>query len=487
MVRLDDLVKSLLFARCRPGRVTLVLVRDFGTGGADAQSARGLSDEARTVASRLGRLLRARRLRPVVVVSEALAPSLVTAATVAAAAGYEGPVLVAEAGGVDALFRPLSETPANGGLALLVGGEAAIAACLEASGDTRGRLPPGGAAIVALPRWPEQLVDLAAAREVELLRPRARASRAGARSGGSKWLSLQGTETAGEAAIETLEDRFERTLRCVSALTEDSSWEDREPVRRLRVAVRRSQAALRVYRDLLPRRAADDVRRLLRRLRRSAGAVRDLDVAIGCLEARVTAASAAVFLASMREQRSLARRELAQVVATMQRDGGLVRAMSALQLKTRRRAAAAPALRSPLRDWAATAIDQERQRFLRLAAGPVGDTWDAASLHGLRLATKKLRYAIEILADVLAPSVRISAYPLLEALQDRLGAACDHDAALLVLERVGARKSDSAGEAAGGAGLVDVECELFESARREVAEWWTPDRRESLRAALAGA
>ncbi|MCW5980084.1 MAG: CHAD domain-containing protein [Bryobacteraceae bacterium] len=62
-----------------------------------------------------------------------------------------------------------------------------------------------------------------------------------------------------------------------------SKGADEEAVHDLRVAIRRFDETLSIFRALVPRKAARKIRRRLRDIRKSAGEVRDRDIALGFL------------------------------------------------------------------------------------------------------------------------------------------------------------------------------------------------------------
>ncbi len=53
------------------------------------------------------------------------------------------------------------------------------------------------------------------------------------------------------------------------------------------------------------------------------------------------------------------------------------------------------------------------------------DTGDYDHLHQIRIAGKRLRYAMEVFADCFAPAFRDEMYPAVEQMQDLLGSAND--------------------------------------------------------------
>ena len=98
-----------------------------------------------------------------------------------------------------------------------------------------------------------------------------------------KWINdLEAGTPLPEAARLVLEVR----LRVVADHLPRAMHEaDRDPehVHQLRVATRRADAALRIFRPCLPRKVYKEARRRLRTIRRAAGAARDWDVFLASL------------------------------------------------------------------------------------------------------------------------------------------------------------------------------------------------------------
>src|SRR5438874_12397589 len=93
-----------------------------------------------------------------------------------------------------------------------------------------------------------------------------------------KWIDgLTPGMPVAEAAKVVLAARF-AVVRHFLPLASEKPHEDVEHVHQLRVATRRSAAALRVFADALPRKLLKQTKRTLRRLRRAAGDARDCDV-----------------------------------------------------------------------------------------------------------------------------------------------------------------------------------------------------------------
>src|SRR5262245_3086583 len=103
-----------------------------------------------------------------------------------------------------------------------------------------------------------------------------------------KWIAGLSSETpVSKAAREVLAVRLDAVNQTGGQAVE--AFTDPEAVHKLRVATRRARAALDMFAGALPRKALRRGRKTLRKLRRAAGAVRNLDVllaAIGELPAR---------------------------------------------------------------------------------------------------------------------------------------------------------------------------------------------------------
>jgi CHAD domain-containing protein len=206
------------------------------------------------------------------------------------------------------------------------------------------------------------------------------------------------------------------------AMNEASS--DTEYVHQLRVGTRRADAALRIFAPCLPEKVWRHARRRLRGIRRAAGAARDLDVfAIHILERQQNQPA--------REQpgldyllgHTLGQREIAQteLVAAGQCNGhdfddflrDLVVAVCAPPDGSA--AATLIVLARPLLSNLLHALDEKA----------AGDLTDYPHLHEVRIAGKRLRYAMEVFAPCFGPAFRQAVYPTIEDMQEILGLAND--------------------------------------------------------------
>jgi CHAD domain-containing protein len=197
-----------------------------------------------------------------------------------------------------------------------------------------------------------------------------------------------------------LADLDERFANLTLAARRVRDQADDDAVHDLRVASRRLIAAGDVWQDALRRGPAQALRRRLRRLRRRAGVVRDLEVHVARLRA-------------LRDALTGPPRELAAYAL-----GGLEPQAAVAVERIRRRlrpsslSRFAPRYARAMRDlrerpedafvsaMAARAELERRSTQARIALRPAIDSGDPELLHSARVAVKKWRYAAEALSAV---------------------------------------------------------------------------------------
>jgi len=258
---------------------------------------------------------------------------------------------------------------------------------------------------------------------------------------------------------------------------------DPERVHRLRVATRRTLAALTAFRGLLPAKRRGWFEKRLRRIRRAAGDTRDLDVLTSrlaresAIESQAAARSPAAARARERlvtmlaKRRDVSRRPIQEVRDDLQAadwSGQVEQLLETLASSGRRE----------------TFFRYGRRRFRRLLDEFFEHTdrklKDAVEIHRLRIEGKKLRYALEIFASVFPPHELTACHEALERLQESLGDFTDHASAADRFRRWSREK----GVGPDRRTLTDLE--RFEDrradeSRRAFAKWWKPARRRALR------
>ena len=229
------------------------------------------------------------------------------------------------------------------------------------------------------------------------------------------------------AQLARIEEDFDvRAKKVAEATTRLHTTADNEAVHDLRVALRRLNAALRMWRDLLRPRAGRRSRRQLRDLRRALGPVRELEVDVARLaqlsrevppESRVALEG---LLLGLHQRLDRRRRRAARAADshTMERLArSVARATDALRLR--------PGHLPEPQLVARVHIDQARERALAALTDGLQSN-DDDRLHAGRVALKKWRYAIETASALFDPGVPLE--PLRD-LQKVLGDV--HDLAML--------------------------------------------------------
>ena len=255
-----------------------------------------------------------------------------------------------------------------------------------------------------------------------------------------------------------------------------------EHVHQLRVGTRRADAALKIFRDCLPGRELKRARKRLRVLRRAAGEARDWDVLALDLAARVRTRPAKDHpgldhLLGF----ALAHRALAQVtLATAGHEVCPNFEVFVTQTVTAVRPPDSPERRLPFVELARPALAALRDELHQAASA---DLTNYEMLHRVRIAGKRLRYAMEIFADCFAPPFKEQLYPLIEEMQEILGRANDSHVAVNRLLDIRTRlKTTWPGEwgrlRAGVEGLLRLHQRRLPLENRRFLKWWDQWRKE---------
>jgi CHAD domain-containing protein len=254
---------------------------------------------------------------------------------------------------------------------------------------------------------------------------------------------------------------------------------DTENVHQLRVYARRTAAAMEIFDDWLPRRRGRWIAKQLKRVRKAAGAARDLDV----LDMRWTERrhemppeAAALLLDEVSSRRRDAQSPVEKVFHKLARKRFPRRAERFVK-RVRLRADAAQPCDERLGCLARAALGRLVVPYLQAAAAEMSD---AEALHAFRIQSKQVRYAMEIFGGAFDADFRQQLYPIVEALQDRLGAINDHVTAQQYLADWRAETCSCALQGAIDVG-IEEERRWFEASRGEFLAWWTSDRRDELR------
>lgn len=237
-----------------------------------------------------------------------------------------------------------------------------------------------------------------------------------------KWISDLTPDTAvPDAAHRVFSVRLE-VVRDQLGFALKEPEKDAEYVHQLRVGTRRARAALDIFACCLDEKDFRKARKFLRRLRQAAGNARDWDVFILELNQQIppknrrNVAGFDFLLGYAQGQRHAAQRELEESMPDypFTFDHFLADLLHTVDK-------AEPEVKTFVELARPTLSD--RLRGLDLAAAQ--DLEDYDNLHQVRIAGKRLRYAMEVFADCFATEFREKYYTMVEEMQEILGAAND--------------------------------------------------------------
>jgi CHAD domain-containing protein len=260
-----------------------------------------------------------------------------------------------------------------------------------------------------------------------------------------KWVrDLEPEMPAMAGARQVLSLRLE-SVETLLPLAVQHGHEDTEYVHQLRVATRRSGAALRAFRPCLKKKSAREMATSLRSIRRAAGEARCLDVQIMAVQAlrKQFSGGARVLIEEFTDE--LGQRRMDANTALEQ----TLRQVPRKELK-RRRKAVLESLREPspwLRQSCPDVPSGEAPMTLRqlgdvtvpglvrdLQRAGEGDLRLIETLHELRLHGKRLRYALEIFRCCQGDLFK-SRYERLESFQEALGDINDAHELLVAMKQ----------------------------------------------------
>ena len=302
-----------------------------------------------------------------------------------------------------------------------------------------------------------------------------------------KWIpDLAPATPLADAARHVLTIRLD-VVRHFLPLALHHADEDLEHVHQLRVGTRRAGAALRIFSLCLPAKLFDTSNKLLRRLRRAAGAARDWDVFLEML--------------AQWEQKQTPRHrsglDLLIGYATAQRELAQSQLCGAAEdhpfAFDRAIAETLAAIRRPPSGRPRRLIDLARPMLAELLAeldeAAARDLTDYGNLHQVRIAGKRLRYAMEVFADCFEEQFRAETYPAIEDMQEILGRANDSHVAGHRLRALRERLQHSQPDAwkrcgPGVESLIKHHRDQLPRERKRFLEWWRRWRHVGLEATL---
>ena len=290
----------------------------------------------------------------------------------------------------------------------------------------------------------------------------------------NKWLSgIPSGATVDHVARRALAVRLRAVAHYLDAAV--SGHDEAEGVHQLRIWTRRAGAALRLFRPALPQARRRAMKKLLRKLRRRAGDIRDADVHLDRLQADDNSAPGHV-IKILKKERRTARRKLRKLRSRLRKDDSFAvqveQLLQQIAWPKRHSTRQAPEFAS----WCRGELTPLATGYFELAEGNLNNDEE---LHALRIAGKRWRYALELSVTALKPERCRQLDEELTAAQDRLGEICDQMAAADQLRDwiAAAKKPKRAKKLR--AILKGVQPRQS-AARAAFVRWWTPARRARL-------
>lgn len=302
---------------------------------------------------------------------------------------------------------------------------------------------------------------------------------------GGKWVEgIQPRSGVADAAAISLSARLAPVAHWL-ALAAGKGEQDIEFVHQLRVSTRRAAAALVLYRDFVASGKRRWLEKRLKKIRKAAGAARDLDVlALRLRNEFGDDPGAEALLATLASARADAQPPIRKIYDRIREKERFTRKSYRLVEDTRVRGeeGARGSDADRFEAWAQAELREAGRRFFNAMPHDMGDV---AALHEFRIEAKALRYAMELLAPAFGPEMRKTHYRVVEEVQERLGEINDLAAGAIRLRQAVKGIDDPAGEA-----LLATIAERDEAARIEkvaaFGKWWSPARASRLKDSLVG-
>jgi CHAD domain-containing protein len=206
-----------------------------------------------------------------------------------------------------------------------------------------------------------------------------------------------------------------------------------EQVHQLRVSTRRATAALAVFEDFLPRRAARRLRRTLSELRRKAGVARDYDVFATRFQQDEQDEASRELLATLEAMRAQGHAKLLTLYEQWNHGEIMERRATEALCAVRPRRKQADRPDENFASFAPRCLRRMTRQFFN---DHDTDPKSLKRLHSFRIRVKRLRYCLELLRPGLEESTFTRSYGLVKKLAQRLGDINDHAMAERLLEEL---------------------------------------------------
>jgi CHAD domain-containing protein len=198
---------------------------------------------------------------------------------------------------------------------------------------------------------------------------------------------------------------------------------DADAVHDVRVAIRRLRQCLEVFAPLFPSRVSKKLRERVRRVLKTAGELRNLDIAIELLK-KSRLAGTGPLIREIRKERVKTAKEFVEAIAKL-RDGDIAG-------KWRSKLAAPSNKRVLIEDYVGT-LPVIAAGFFEAGERAADASADSDTLHKFRIKTKKFRYTLELFEPVYGATLN-ARMRVLRNVQQRLGDINDYAASARILK-----------------------------------------------------
>lgn len=238
---------------------------------------------------------------------------------------------------------------------------------------------------------------------------------------------IPGTARLADSALQIVSHRLEKLREFAHSIAERDK-DDVEAVHQTRVYCRRVQAAAEVFSTALPSHQVRRLRKRLKRIRNSAGRIRDMDVLAIELRSAMDELDSAErpaaenWLDKYPTKRARKREKLGKKVAKLEKKGFWDWVRKHYPAGNPDPDAIANGEPS-LGDLAREQLPVELNSFLAVLSPAPREDYE--QLHAVRIAAKRFRYALEAFAGCFPPEFRKQIYNPIKRIQESLGAIND--------------------------------------------------------------
>lgn len=221
---------------------------------------------------------------------------------------------------------------------------------------------------------------------------------------------VQYCHSVNETVAHSLLARFEEVLSFLGLAAENPAV-NQEWIHQLRIAIRKAVAALKFYRELLPKKSMKRLKKQLQHLRIATNEVRDYDVTADLLPKEW-----ACQFQRLQQERLVIQAPLLVLFQCLERKDYLKKQMS--QLLEEIQHSKKKHNTTTFSKWKKRRLQKKLENLWKIAPTRKASL---AALHRFRIRVKELRYMIELFGEAIPFEIQKKIYPKLKTFQKKLG------------------------------------------------------------------